>query len=121
MADDLAAEDVEHHIPVIVLALHGGRQPRDIPTPHLSRAGGAMAGDNAVGGLLCPSPVVLLRRRLQHTVKARLRCDEHAPVRQRRHDLTWWQAGEFLAVGDGQYPRALVLAQLVGWRRPRAG
>jgi transposase len=93
----------------------------DVPTPHLVRARGTMAGHNAAGRFFRPAPVMLLRRRLQHAVKTRFRSDEHAPVGQCWHDLAGRQAGKFLAISNGQNSLTLIFTQPVGRFGPHTG
>lgn len=50
---------------------------------------------------------------VQHPVKAALRTDIQAPVRQDRHDLSWRQRGEFRLVAGQQDPLAFFFAETV--------
>ncbi len=50
---------------------------------------------------------------MENAVKAALRADIDAPIRQDRHDLPRWQRGEFRLVAREQDPLALLVREAV--------
>src|ERR1700686_3191737 len=76
-----------------------------------------MTGHHPARGLARTPPVVLLRSAAQHAVKARLRREVHAAIRQAWHDLAGRQAGKLRTVCDLKNLMSFDLTQLVTRRR----
>lgn len=84
----------------------------DEPVSKIEKWGGVTTG---LDGFLARPPV---RRLLfQNPTHDRFRCQIHAPVQRRRHDLARRQTGEFLAVGHRRHRFTYVGAELVGRRQ----
>ena len=89
-AHDIAAEDVENEVEVVVEPLDGAGKVSDVPGPDLVGRSGDKAGYSPPAGLLASAAVTDLGCFMHDSVETRFRRNIGPFIGQRGYDLAGW-------------------------------